>query len=384
MHFIVVAGEASGDLLGADLIQALRQTYPEATIEGVGGHHMRQAGCKLLFSSDELAVMGFVDVLKHLPNLLKHRRLLLQHCLKQKPTLYIGIDAPDFNLGVEAKLKRAGIKTVHCVSPSVWAWRKGRIHGIKKSIDLMLTVLPFETAIYKKHDIPVQFIGHPLADHIPMNSDKIEARRALGLAIDQPVLAILPGSRAMEMTQLAPTFIATAVKCLRDLPNLQCVAAMANDKRWAQFNTYRGPVPIQLFKKNAQLVMAAADVVLLASGTATLEAMLVKRPMVVAYKMHPINYWIIKCLVRLKHIALPNLLANKTLVPEFIQQAATATTLAQSVMKFLKDPAVCEHLKEDFTRLHLDLKRDSAKIAVKAIQEYCLTAKDSTCQSSPE
>ncbi len=365
--FMIVAGEVSGDLLGADLIRALRTRVPDAEFIGVTGEQMRAVGCHTLFSMEEIADMGFVDGLKNLPSLLARRKQVLQHALKTKPTVYIGIDAPDFNLAIEQKCRRAGIKTVHYVSPSVWAWRKQRIHHIKKCVDLMLTVLPFETDIYRKHNIPVEFVGHPLADQIPLESNKVEARRILGLDVDKPVLAILPGSRGMEIKQLGRQFVTTALRCMKEMPDLQCVAPMVNDKCRYAFIAERGPVPIKLVRRQARTIMAAADVVLLASGTATLEAMLVNRPMVVAYKMHTINYYILRLLVRLKYISLPNLLANTDLVPEFIQKEASTRNLSDAVIEYFDHPRLATKLTCRFRAMHEELQRGASDRAAEAI-----------------
>lgn len=368
----IVAGEASGDQLGADLIRVLKTLHPDVQIEGIAGPKMIVAGCNMLFPMEHLAVMGLVEVLKHAPKILAIRRKLLQHFLANPPDIFIGIDAPDFNLTLEEKLKNPTIKTVHYVSPTVWAWRKGRIKKIARAVDLLLSILPFEKAFYQQHStIPVEFIGHPLADSISLEKNRDAARNYFNIANDETIIAILPGSRSNEIEYLGELFIRTALWCQQQLPNLSFIAPMINAVRREQFSAIQQNIAPQLkirfIEGQAQQVMAAADTVLLASGTATLEAMLVKCPMVVAYRMSPLTYFIAKRLIRTPYIALPNLLANKMLVPEYIQAAATPENLGKALLNYLHNPSLVAHLQDEFTCLHLQLRQDASLQAAKAI-----------------
>jgi len=338
----VVAGELSGDILGAGLIQALKQHYPHAEFVGIAGPKMQQAGCRTLFDMEELAVMGLVEVLGRLPRLLKIRKQLVQYFIDNPPDVYIGIDAPDFNLRVEKPLKKAGIKTVQYVSPSVWAWRQKRIFTIAEATNLVLSLLPFEKAFYDKHDVPCTFVGHTLADEIPLEMDSNEARATLGLEADDLVLALLPGSRGSEVGLLSCTYIQTAKLLKEKLPKLKIVVPLVNDKRKTQFEAVLADVapnlrPILLEGQSSE-AMLAANAVLLASGTATLEAMLYKKPMVVGYKFKPSSYWIFKNFFtfNIKYFSLPNLLADAPLVPEFLQQECNADALVDALLKYTK------------------------------------------------
>jgi lipid-A-disaccharide synthase len=364
MKIGIVVGEASGDILGAALIRSLREKNPAIEFEGVAGPKMIAAGCKTLYSMDRLAVMGIVEPLKRLPELIKMRRNLYRHFRKTKPDIFIGIDAPDFNLGLELKLKNQGIKTVHYVSPSVWAWRKGRIHKIKRAVDLMLTLLPFEVDIYKKHKIPVQFVGHPLADQIPLETDQIAIRAQLNIAHGAKVLGILPGSRETELKYLAEPFILAAKKCRQQIPGLQIITSMINEKRKEQFKKILQKIDpdfsVKIFVNKSHEVMAAADTLLLASGTVTLEAMLLKRPMVVAYKMSRFHFFIAKLLIKIDYFSLPNLIANKKIVPEFLQQEATPQALAQTVLEQLQDQKKTKKLITEFTNLHKQIRQNAS------------------------
>jgi lipid-A-disaccharide synthase len=367
----IIAGEYSSDMLGAELIRALKKYDPDVQVYGIAGPQMEKAGCEVLYSVEELAMVGIVEPLKHLPRLLSIRHALYKKIIQDHPDIFIGIDAPDFNLGLELKLKKAGIRVVHYVSPSVWAWRKNRIHKIKRAVDLMLTLFPFETAIYQEHQIPVKFVGHPLADQIPLEIDQQAARQQLGLNKDGKVLALLPGSRRMEIHRLGGIFLKTAAWCMNKDPSIQIVAAMVNDVRAAQFSVLCKKValhlPIQIIVGDAQRVMQASDIVLVASGTATLEAMLCKRPMVVAYRLAALTYWIAKRLVHLKYFSLPNLLTNQALVPEFLQEQVTPELLGTALMNLMNDKNKCQQLVEIFTRLHRQLKCGASAQAAAAI-----------------
>lgn len=373
LRIAIVAGETSGDLLGAQLIQALRTYYPNMIIEGIGGQRMQQAGVRSLFPLEALSVMGISEVIRHIPHILSIRRRLYRHFCQQLPDVFIGIDAPDFNLTLARKLRKKGIKTVHYVSPSVWAWRKWRIHKIKRSIDLMLTLLPFETQIYQQHHIPVKFVGHPLADLIPFTSDKVAAREQLQLPAQVRVIAMLPGSRRVELNYLSELFINTAKAMLLNYPDLRFVVPVVNAQRRQQFTEIWQRVapdlPFVIIDGQAQLAMTAADVVLLASGTATLETMLVKRPMVVAYRASAVTAMLIRWLVKIDMASLPNLIANKRLVPEYLQQEATVDNLVTALTQYLDNPEKVTGLIKEFSNMHQLLQCDASKQAASAIEK---------------
>ncbi|NOX76001.1 MAG: lipid-A-disaccharide synthase [Gammaproteobacteria bacterium] len=367
----IVAGEASGDLLGAGLINAIRQRYPTAQIEGIAGPEMIAAGARSLFAMDRLSVMGIVEVLGRYRELLGIRRQLVEHFKDNPPDVFIGIDAPDFTLGLERQLRDVGIKTVHYVSPSVWAWRQGRVKKIARSTDLMLTLFPFENDIYQRHHVPVRFVGHPLADSIPLTVDRIAARQALSLPAEAEILALLPGSRSNELKYLADTFIDT-VRWLRERrPGLVVVVPLANAARRQQFEAALARIDnapeLRLVDGQSREVMAAANAVLLASGTAALEAMLLKRPMVVAYRLATLSYWLVKRLVRVSNYSLPNLLAGETLVPELIQHDASPEKLGAAVLEFLQNPEVAEQVHRRFDEIHRQLRLGASEQAADAV-----------------
>lgn len=379
MRIALVAGEASGDLLGAGLIAELRKRYPDAEFAGIGGEAMRATGMDTWFDAGELAVMGLAEVLRHLPRLLRLRRALRRRMLAWQPDVYVGIDAPDFNLGMERWLKQRGVRTVHYVSPSVWAWREQRAAKIGDSADRVLCLFPMEPPIYARHGVDAQFVGHPLADEMPLEPDRAAARRALGLDPQRPLLALLPGSRVGEIQRLAADFLAAAARVLTAEPGLQVVAPMANARARGAFEAVLAAHPdatrlaatLQVIDGDARTLMVASDVILLASGTATLEAMLAKRPMVVAYKVAPLTYRLVKGLGLLKvdSYALPNVLAGGRVVPELMQHDCTPEALAEAVLRWLHDPAAAASLQPRFRELHLQLRRDASAQAAAAVAE---------------
>lgn len=365
----LVAGEASGDILGAGLMQALREQHPDIEFIGVGGPLMQAQGLQSFFPMERLAVMGLVEVLGRLRELLRRRRELATYLLQQQPDVFIGIDAPDFNLDLELKLREQGIKTVHYVSPSVWAWRQKRVFKIRQACDLMLCLLPFEAQFYQEHQVPVHFVGHPLADSIALEHDREAARQQLQLSGAGPVVALLPGSRGGEVARLGELFLATARLLHQRDPSLHFVLPAANAMRRAQLETLLEnftDVPVTLLDGQSRLALQACDAVLIASGTATLEAMLFKRPMVVAYRLAWLTYRILKLMVKSRYFALPNLLADEALVPEFIQHAATAENLAGAIEQQLADGS---RQTARFLELHQLMRRDASRQAARAVLE---------------
>ncbi len=371
----VVAGEASGDNLGAALITALRARSPDARIIGVAGPRMRAAGCEALADAEELAVMGLTEVLRHLPRLLKLRRGLIARFTAARPDVFVGIDAPEFNLGLAARLKAQGIRTVQYVSPQVWAWRQGRVRGIGEGCDRILCLLPFEPPFYERHGIAARFVGHPLADQFPMEPDRGAARAGLGLPAGETVVAVLPGSRMGEVSRLAAPFAGAAAWLAARRPGLRFVAPMVNaavrarfEAAWAQ----AAPgVPVQIVDGRSRDVLAAADVVLVASGTATLETLLSKRPMVVAYRLGAVTAFLLQRLglVKVRHFSQPNLLAGREVVPEFFQDAATPEALGAAVLDWLVSPERVAPLQATFADVHAQLRRGGADLAAEAVLE---------------
>lgn len=370
LHIGIVVGEASGDILGAALMVELRKHFPDAEFSGIGGVNMLAQGFHSYFPQDRLAVMGLVEPLQRLPELLKIRRFLRDHFTQHPPSVFIGIDAPDFNLTLEGHLKEEGIPTVHYVSPSVWAWRQKRIFKIARSVDLMLTLLPFEAEFYRRHQVPVEFVGHHLADVIPLDDDQKTARTELHLAHDARVVALLPGSRGGEVEKLGPIFFETAVACLQRDPTLKFIIPAANPARYRQLHMQLNDYvdcPIQLINGQSQKAMTAADVVLMASGTTTLEALLLKRPMVIAYKVGWLTWAIMSRMVQTPFVGLPNLLAGKKLVPELLQDNATPEKLSHAIMQYFENPDETEALRATFREMHITLKRDASARAADAI-----------------
>jgi lipid-A-disaccharide synthase len=381
MKIGIVSGEMSGDILGAGLIKELKIFYPDAQFVGVGGEKMIAQGLSSLFVQDRLAVMGIIEPLKRLPELLSMRRQLYLYFTEHQFDVVIGIDSPSFNTGLEEQLKSIGIKTVHYVSPSVWAWRKGRIKQISRAVDLMLTLLPFENAIYDEHNIPVKFVGHPLADKFPLVHDQQTAKSTLSHLLQdsqnkydpsRPLLACLPGSRGGEIRCIGPVFWESIAECCQSIKNIQVIVPAANSRCREQIEDQLKPypsLPITIVDGLSHEVMAASDVVLLASGTTALEAMLLKRPMVVVYKMATLSYYIVSKLLHTPYIALPNLLANKRLVPELVQDNATVANVNSSILHAF---ATQDKNIQEFTKLHQSIKRNADVESAQAIHALLL------------
>lgn len=372
MRIGIVAGESSGDLLGAGLIDAIKQRIPDARFEGVAGPAMRAVGCDALEDVQALAVFGLIEPLKEIPRLLRLRRMLVDRWTADPPDAFVGIDAQDFNLGLQRRLHDAGIRTVQYVSPSVWAWRQGRVRKIAAAVDVVLCLLPFEKSFYDDHDVGAVFVGHPMADRIPPDLDQDAARTEIGLDADQ-VVAMLPGSRASEVCRLGPVFAGAAAGLLEQFAKLQIVAPMATTELRNMFagHLQRAGVAdrVMLTDGGAQVAMAAADVVLLASGTASLEAALVGRSQVAAYRLAALTYAIARVfrLVKVPHMTLPNLLTREPLVPEFLQSAATPDALAQSVAELLYDPGRRRAIESRFVALREELARGADERAAAAV-----------------
>ncbi|KGJ97083.1 lipid-A-disaccharide synthase [Colwellia psychrerythraea] len=374
--FAMVVGEHSGDTLGAGLIKTLLKTHPNAKFIGIGGPQMQVLGFESLFAMDELSVMGLVEVLGRIRRLLYVRKTLVNFFTSNKPDVFIGIDAPDFNIGLELKLKKAEIKTVHYVSPSVWAWREKRIFKIAKATDMVLALLPFEKAFYDKHNVPCTFVGHPLADDIPMQSDKSLARAQLGLAPDKKILALMPGSRGGELSRLLADFFESAKQLKAQDRELLFVAPMISEQRVEQFNALKAEfapdLPVTVVLNQTQQVMAASDCLLTASGTVTLEAALIKRPMVICYKFSPVTFLLGRWLVKLKWFSLPNLLANKSLVPELLQKQVCPDNIVPLIKERLYQDQ--SQLNNSYTDIHQQLKCDASAQAASAVLNVLATS----------
>jgi len=371
----IVAGEASGDLLGAHLISALKKQRGDLDFFGIAGPKMMREGAKSLFPIERLSVRGYVEVLKHLYGLLKLRKQLLKQIIKEKPDVFIGVDAPDFNFWLERKLKKAGIPTIHYVSPSIWAWRRGRISKIKRAVTHMLALFPFEPALYEAANIPVTFVGHPLADEIPVKPNKKGARETLKLKQSSFVVAMLPGSRQSEVEQHAELFVKTARLIEEEHANTTFLVPLITRKTRNIFETalYKdlNHVPnVHILFGHAHDAMEAADMVIVASGTATLEAALLKRPMVITYRMPKLSWWILKRMNYLPYVGLPNVLASKFLVPELLQKNATPEKIADTITKLVNDQENLKVLKQEFIDIHNSLKQNSAKKAAEVVLSY--------------
>ena len=371
MRIAIVVGETSGDMLGIGLMKALKNQYPEATFEGIGGPLMEAEGFKSFVPMERLAVMGLVEILGRLFELLKVRKKLVKYWQKNPPDVFIGIDAPEFNTQLEYKLKTSGIKTVHYVSPSVWAWRSKRIHKIKKSVDLMLTLFPFEAKFYEEHDVPVSFVGHNLADSISFENHADDARHVFNIEPNEKVVCLMPGSRGSEVEKLCPVFLQTAERIAQHNPNVRFILPAANHVRKQQIEQLieemKPAAKIEVIDGHSKTCMQAADVILLASGTATLEGMLLKKPMIVSYIVSPITAMIMRRLLKQDFISLPNLLAGREVVPEILQEHATAENLAKAVNERLEDEDLIHQLQETFLFIHKQLKRGANEQAALAI-----------------
>ena len=370
----LIAGEPSGDLLGAGLVREIRRYYPAASFCGIAGPAMLAEGVTSWVPMERLSVMGIFEVLRHLPELLRIRRRVIRGFEGLRPDVVIGIDSPDFTLGVERRLRAAGIRTVHYVSPSVWAWRAGRIDGIGKAAELVLCLLPFEPDLYATHGIPAVFVGHPMADAIPMTTDRAASRAALGIvAAEGEVIALLPGSRMGEVERLGAEFAAAAARLAARRPGVRFIAAMASAQIRARFSAQLASVApgveVELFDGRSREVMAAADLVVLASGTATLEAALLKRPMVVAYRVSAVSARLIETfgLMKTAYFALPNVLAGEALVPELIQDAATPDRIAAAVLALLDDEPRQARLQARFAVQHELLRQNADRRAAEAV-----------------
>ncbi|WP_291995571.1 lipid-A-disaccharide synthase [Candidatus Accumulibacter sp. ACC003] len=375
LRIAMVAGEASGDLLAGQLIEALQARLPGAVFFGIGGPRMIALGFEAWHPLEKLAVRGYVEVLRHYREIAGIRRDVKRRLLADPPDVFIAIDAPDFNLALEKALKRRGIPSIHYVSPSIWAWRGKRIHKIGAAVSRVLALFPFEQAIYEKQGIPVSYVGHPLADMLPLEDGRNAARTLLGLSSQAPVFALMPGSRQSELQYMADTFIETARCIQQQLPEALFLAPLATRETRVLFQAalhrcHATQLPIRLLFGHAHQAMAAADVVLVASGTATLEAALLKRPMAIAYKMAPLSYRMMRRMAYLPYVGLPNVLAGRFVVPEFIQDEASPENLAQAVLNLYADDALRQRIKALFREMHLGLRQNAAEQAAAAIISY--------------
>ncbi|RKS57921.1 lipid-A-disaccharide synthase [Photorhabdus asymbiotica] len=369
----LIAGETSGDILGAGLIRALKAKVPNARFVGVAGPLMQAEGCEAWYEMEELAVMGVVEVLERLPRLLKIRKDLTTRFTELKPDVFVGIDAPDFNITLEGRLKRQGIRTIHYVSPSVWAWRQKRVFKIGKATDMVLAFLPFEKAFYDKFNVHCRFIGHTMADTMPLKPDRVAARELLGIPQESICLALLPGSRHSEVEMLSADFLKTAQLLRQKIPGLYVLVPLVNTKRREQFERIKQEIApdlnIHLVDGKAREIMIASNATLLASGTAALECMLAKCPMVVGYRMKPFTFWLAKHLVKTPYVSLPNLLSGKELVKELLQEKCQPQKLADELLPLLQGSEKVEALKQTFLHLHESIRCNADEQAAQAVLE---------------
>ena len=378
-HSPVIAisvGEASGDLLGAHLIRAIKQRRPDAKFIGIGGERMKAEGFESLYDQEKLAVRGFVEVVKRLPEILKIRKGLVNDLIRIKPDVFVGIDAPDFNLGVAEKLKKAGIPTVHYVSPSVWAWRRERVNKIVHQVNRVLCLFPMEPQLYLDAGGKAEFVGHPMAQTMPLDDDRAAARAKLGVDDEAVVFALLPGSRVSEIDYMAPLFFQTALLLLKHYPQAQFLlpaATAATRRRIGEILAQPefSAIPVTITDKQSDTVCTAADVVLVTSGTATLEVALCKRPMVISYKLSALTYWLVKRKIQVPHVGLPNILLNKAVVPELLQADATPEKLAAALLDWYRQPEKVAALEADFVHLHEMLKLNTDELAAGAVLAEC-------------
>ncbi len=374
MRIAMVAGEVSGDFLAAGLIRSLKDQASEIQTYGIAGPQMIAAGCKPSFDMENLSVMGFAEVLTRLPGIFSIRRKLINQLLMDPPDLFIGVDAPDFNLKLEEKLKSHGIQTIHYVSPSVWAWRAARVNQIKRAVDLMLTLFPFEEQFYKEHGISVHYVGHPLADLLPIEPKRTDVRTTLGMTADDHVVAVLPGSRISEVKRMGPVFCKAMRQLSKDVPKIKFIAPMATETVHELFKSmvdkYAADISIRLLTKQSQVAMTVSDAVMVVSGTAALEAMLCKRPMVIGYKMSPLTYRYMKKLMTVNQYSLPNNLAGHEVAKEYIQEQAVPEKFADEIKRILSDAEGTRKLEQEFTVIHRKLRTSANQKAASAIIEF--------------
>jgi len=379
MHIGVVAGETSGDALAAGLIGALQQQRPDVRISGIGGPKMSSLGAENLYPMERISIMGLDGLMENLPAILKIRRHVKQHFNHQQIDAFVGVDVPDFNLGLELALRRQGIPTIHYVSPTVWAWRGYRIHKIRRAVDHMLTLFPFEASFYKQHDVPVTCVGHPMADAIPNSDQTSEARSALELNTNQKIIALLPGSRVREIEKMGLLFVEAAARLHQQQPGIHFLVPMASMETRQAFEKLCGEhckdLSFDVLDGDAHQAIAASDAILVASGTAALETLLFGKPMVVAYRVSTMSYWFVRCFSQVKHYSMPNHLLPSPMVPEFIQNDATPDALANSLLDYLNNPHKVSELQHEFSKVHEQLHGGGSELAAKAVLST-MTASD--------
>lgn len=371
----IVANEPSGDQLGASIVRALKRRLPDARFVGVAGPRMQREGCETLLPMERLSVMGLVEVLKVLPELLRLRRSLVRYFRANRPDVFIGIDAPDFNLGLETRLRQAGVLTVHVVSPTVWAWRAGRVKSIRRAVDLMLSLFPFEETFLRDNGVPARYVGHPLADEIPLQVDAAVARAGLGLPAEGEVVALLPGSRMSEVARLSVPMLETAMWCQQRRPGVRFVAPFVSQRLLRVFDARRREIAPELdcllLNERSREAIAAADCVLTASGTATLETLLLKRPMLVAYRINALTYRLVVALklIKVPYAAMANLLVGRELAQEFLQHRCRADLMGPALLALLEDRLRRDAIATEYARVHRMLRQDAARQAADAVMD---------------